>query len=94
MKKSMLFSLTGSETVGGTLLQKMFMALLLIALVLASFPAPRAFAASGDAQDQACRQSGAGRLRMSAPKVFSMTAFVYIQPILRILIIWRGRMIF
>lgn len=53
MKKSMLFSLTGSETAGGTLLQKMFMALLLIALVLASFPAPRAFAASGDAQDQA-----------------------------------------
>ena len=53
MKRSRLFSSTRSETAGGTLLQKMFMASLLIALVLASFPAPRAFAASGDAKDQA-----------------------------------------
>ena len=53
MKRNRLFSPTTREAPGGTLLQKMFMASLLIALVLASFPAPRAFAASGDTQDQA-----------------------------------------
>jgi len=52
MKTSWWFRSTRSETAGGTLLQKIFMASLIIAIVLASFPAPSVFAASDD-EDQA-----------------------------------------
>ncbi len=53
MNTSWLFSTTKGKTGGNSLLQRMFMASLIMALMLTSFPAPAVFAASADGKDVA-----------------------------------------